>query len=109
MINFLKKIRNSLKKTFQKDRSRIGISSSHDWAVMLVIFFILVIIIALIHTYMLTKINSDELFKSSGDTDGGKEHFDQAELERVILEYTGKEEKFLELHDKKPSLVDPSL
>jgi len=109
MKKFLHKIQSLFKKPFQKDRSRAGISYGMDWAVILTSFFILLAIVVALHIYMFVQISRDEFFRAGENTSASEVKLDMAGLERVVSEYGKKEEKFLELRGKKPSLVDPSM
>jgi len=92
-----------------KDKTKIQFKPGRDWAVLLGIFFLLLIFVAAANTYLFIQINTDQIFTQKRTTGEEIEMLDTETLKSTIELFDARSENFDNLLKQKPSIVDPSL
>ena len=101
-----------IKKFFQihgKDKLKILKRPFRDWGVLLVIFFTLLIFIALANAYLFIQINKEEIFAKERAPEEEIEVLNVEGIKKTIDFFDKREENFNGLLKQKPIIVDPSL
>jgi len=96
-------------KKLDKDKLKIIFTTSRDWGVLLIVFFILLIFLFVINTYFFIYYNKEGAFLKIFEEVEEVEIMKTEELNRTIELFENKESTFNKLLEDKPSIVDPSL
>ena len=110
MANFsFKKIKEKISFKGGRDKSKIDFRIYRDWGIVLVIFFILLALIAVVNVYLFTLINNGEIFEKERPPEEDIEMLNTKMLKNTIDFFDTRAENFENILKQKPDIVDPSL
>ena len=93
----------------QRPGFKLGANPHADWKLLVYFFIVLNFAILAGSIYMFRKINKGEIFRVGLPGDHAIKTIDRKSLQEVLAEFNKKAEKFKELKNIPPGIVDPSL
>lgn len=107
-INF-KNLTPKISQLFDRDKLKTPLKPYRDWAILLTVFFLILIILSAGNVYLFKQINKKRFFTKETSIRENVEMLNTEVLTETIGLFNKKTEEFEKLRNQKPDVVDPSL
>ena len=96
-----------LSRLFHGERNEYQLHPHRDWAILLLVFFVVIASVLLWSVYLFQGVSSGDLFAPTPGLIQSTHTIDRTRLDSTLQEFTKRREQ-ASLFSEKPALVDPS-